>query len=298
METIYIQHPIAESIATEMESCVLALGFFDGVHIGHRGILETAKKMAKQKQCTFGVMTFYPHPKDILFPDREPMTYLTPLPVKEERFEKLGVEKLFIVEFNPDFARLSPEDFVEQYITGLRCKHVVAGFDYHYGSKGLGNMETLSNHRLGKFDVTTVHKIEHASEKISSTAIRELLAGGHVKVVPDYLGEFYEVHGDVKQNSLFYKNHQFIKVSIDKEYRVPKLGVYHIQVELDGHIYEGTCHQISIHDQRSSILLQLNDCFVDTSMKRVKVKWIDYIYGKQNEAFGVNEYTQKDEHVI
>src|SRR4051812_48675880 len=99
METIYIRHPIAESIATEMESCVLALGFFDGVHLGHRGILETAKQIAEQKQHTFGVMTFYPHPKDILFPDRESMTYLTPLPVKEERFEKLGVEKLFIVEF-------------------------------------------------------------------------------------------------------------------------------------------------------------------------------------------------------
>lgn len=298
METIYLQHPIAESIAEKMDSCVLALGFFDGVHVGHQGILETAKQMAKQKQCTFGVMTFYPHPKDILFPDREPMTYLTPLPLKAERFEKLGIEKLFIVEFTPEFARLSPEEFVEQFLCGLKCKHVVAGFDYHYGSKGKGTMETLEAYGGGRFGVTTVHKIEHQCEKISSTVIRELLAEGCVKEVPSYLGDFYEVQATVNDYSLFYKNDQFMKVSVQKGYRIPKLGVYQVNVEFDGRLFKGVCHQITVDKEAASLLIQVKDCFADTSSQTVKVRWIDFICAKQNEAYGISEYTQKDELVI
>lgn len=298
LETIYIRTPIVESIFTEMEPCVLALGFFDGVHIGHQGILETAKEIAQQKQCTFGVMTFYPHPKDILFPDKEPMTYLTPLPIKEERFKNLGVEKLFVVEFNPDFACISPEDFVQQYIIGLSCVHVVAGFDYQYGSKGSGNMKTLSEYNPKSFEVTTVHKIEYHSEKISSTGIRKLLEEGQVEKVPQYLGDYYEIHGEVKQNALFYKNHQFLKLEVEKEYRMPKLGVYRITVEIDDNIYDGTCQQISLNGDQPFLLIQLKDCYTDTYRKRMKVKWVDYMYGKQNENYGIHEYMQMDELVI
>ncbi|MGE8035241.1 cytidyltransferase [Lysinibacillus sp. NPDC093692] len=298
METITIKSSIDKSKFTEMEACVLALGFFDGVHIGHQRILETAKRIAVQKQCAFGVMTFYPHPKDILFPHLEPMTYLTPLPLKEDRFEKLGVEKLFVVEFSPEFARLSPNDFVEQYIIGLGCIHAVAGFDYHYGYKGLGNMKTLSEYNPGSLEVTTVPKIQHDDEKISSTAIRKLLDEGHVQKIPMYLGDFYEINGEVNQSSLFYNNHQFLKLIVKKRYRMPKPGIYHIQVEIDGNNYDGTCHQISINEQHPSLLIQLKDCSVYPYKKRIKVKWLDYKYGKQNESYGMNEYMKKDELVI
>lgn len=298
METIYIQNSTDKSKLNITETCVLALGFFDGVHIGHQKILETAKQIAEQKRCTFGVMTFYPHPKDILFPYLEPMTYLTPLPSKEDRFKKLGVEKLFVVEFNPEFARISPEDFVEQYIIGLGCIHVVAGFDYHYGYKGLGNMKTLSEYHPRSLEVTTVSKIEHDDEKISSTAIRNLLDEGHVNKVPMYLGDFYEIYGEVNQSSLFYKKHPFLKLIVDKGYRMPKPGIYHIQVEIDGNHYGGTCHQISINKQQPSLLIQVKVCAVDPYKKRIKVKWLDYKYGKQNESYGMNEYMNKDELVI
>lgn len=298
METFYIKTPIDEPFTLEMEPCVMALGFFDGVHIGHQRILETAKQIAKKKQCIFGVMTFFPHPKDILFSNREPMTYLTPLSIKEERFEELGVEKLFVIEFNPDFARLSPEEFVEQYIIGFHCVHVVAGFDYHYGSRGAGNMRTLSEHSPDNLEVTTVCKVDHYDEKISSTAIRKLLEKGLVGMVPMFLGDFYEVQGIVNQNTLFYKNNQFLKLFVDRGYRMPKSGIYRIHVELNDIIYEGTCHQISFSEQHNSLLIQLTDCFVDTFKQRVKVRWVDYICGKQNEAYGVYDYMHIEDLVI
>ncbi|HWO97927.1 MAG TPA: cytidyltransferase [Bacillus sp. (in: firmicutes)] len=298
METIYLQHPISESVTAKMESCVLALGFFDGVHIGHKGILEAAKEMAKQKQLTFGVMTFYPHPKDIINPKEAPMKYLTPLPIKEERFQELGVEKLFVVKFNPQFAHLSSEDFVEQYILGLRCKHVVAGFDYHYGYKGKGSMATLAEEGQGRFDVTMIHKIEHGHEKISSTAIRHLLSVGNVGSIPYYLGDLYEIRGEVKENSLYYQNYQFLKILVDEEYRIPMPGVYNIQVEIDSRTYDGVCHQISQKDHQSSLLVQLADCLIDTYQKRIKVKWVQRVFGKTKEVHDMNQYMLGDKLVI
>ncbi|KAB7707049.1 cytidyltransferase [Bacillus aerolatus] len=298
METIYIEHSNSMQATVESAPCVLALGFFDGVHVGHRGILEAAKEAARQKGCKFSVMTFYPHPRDVIFPDREPMTYLTPLPVKEERFRELGVDQLFIVKFTPDFARLSPEDFIQHYIISLQCKHVVAGFDYHYGHKGKGNMETLTEAGRGKFDVTTIRKIEQHEEKISSTAIRELLSAGKVETVPGLLGCFYEVRGEVKQNSLFYKNHQFIKVDTSENYRFPKLGVYRVEVEMDGRVYSGICHQMSVADRKPSLLVQLQNCFAETQGKQITIKWKKYLYGKLSESSGMNDYMQRDELVI
>ena len=298
METIYIEHPISNSVKTVKESCVLALGFFDGVHMGHQSILKTAKEIAKQKQLTFGVMTFYPHPREIVNPNQAPMKYLTPLPLKKERFQEMGVEKLFVVKFNPNFAALSPEDFVNQYIIGHCCKHVVAGFDYHYGHKGKGNMETLIVEGTGKFSVTTVKKIEHHHEKISSTAIRQLLSTGDVSTIPYYLGDLYELRGQVKQSSLFYKNNQFLKIAIDDAYMIPVPGVYKVLVELENTEFEGICHQITHKDNGYSLLVHLPNCFLDTSQKRVKVKWMQTILGNQKEVYDMSQYFVSDELVI
>ncbi|RJS60262.1 riboflavin biosynthesis protein RibF [Bacillus sp. PK3_68] len=298
METIHIEHPNQIPTTAGSTPCVLALGFFDGVHIGHRGILEAARSAARKKGYQFNVMTFYPHPKDILFPEREPMTYLTPLPVKEERFQEIGVDQLFIVKFTPEFAKLSPEDFIEHYIVNLHCKHVVAGFDYHYGHKGKGNMKTLTEAGYGKFEVTTVQKIEQQAEKISSTAVRELLATGKVEKASDLLGQSYEVRGKVKQNSLFYKNHQFIKVDINQDYRLPKLGVYRVEAEIEGRSYEGICHQMTVIGRQPFLLIQLKECFADTYGKKVNIKWLKYMFGKQKETAEVNDYIQREDMVI
>lgn len=298
METIYIQHPIDESITSKMESCVIALGFFDGVHIGHQGILNEAKEIAMRKKLDFGVMTFYPHPRDIVNPNQPPMQYLTPLPLKEERFEQMGVEKLFIVKFTPEFAALSPELFVNQYLVGLSCKHVVAGFDYHYGSKGKGSMETLAEDGNGNFEVTTVGKIKHGVEKISSTAIRELLSTGNVSMVPDFLGQFYSVRGQVKRASLFYKHDQFLKISVDEGYMLPRAGVYRIAVEIEGKPFTGICHQISVNDNRATLLLKIDNCYLYSFQKQVKVTWLEQLYVKEMNAVDDKQYFVREELVI
>ncbi len=97
-------------------------------------------------------------------------------------------------------------------------------------------MKALSEYNPGSLDVATVLKIQCYDEKISSTAIRKMLDEGHVQKIPMYLGDFYEINGEVNQRSLFYKKHQFLHSK--KRYRMPKPGIYHIQVEINH--YDGT----------------------------------------------------------
>ncbi|MGI2749715.1 adenylyltransferase/cytidyltransferase family protein [Bacillus cytotoxicus] len=289
MKTLYMQHSISKTLREETEECVLALGFFDGVHIGHRKLIRTAKEIANQKKITFAVMTFYPHPKEVVSPSDGPMKYLTPLKVKEERFKNMGVEKLIVVKFDPVFARLSNQEFVETYIIGFCCKHVVAGFDYHYGYKGRGNMQLLKEQGQNKFEVTTIPKIEHRHHKISSTAIRKLLSHGATHDIPNYLGDYYEIRGIVQKSSLFYETYRFIEVFVEQDYMLPVSGVYHIAVEIDQILYRGVCQQI----KEQHLLLQLSNCPMDVLNKQVKVKWTQSIFGNAN-VYDINRYVLLD----
>ena len=101
-----------------------------------------------------------------------------PLSEKEERLRSLGVDTFYIVEFDKEFAALTPDQFVAKYLIQLGVVHAVAGFDFCYGYRGAGNMDRLKNDSGGVVDVTKVEKVEYHGEKISSTCIRERLLNG------------------------------------------------------------------------------------------------------------------------
>ena len=240
MEIVNLDNPFDSIASLSSEPCVMALGFFDGVHKGHRKIIETAKEIAKKEKIKFTVMTFFPHPSNVISKTKKIDHYLSPLSVKKGIFRSLGVEKLFIVNFNTDFSRFSHQQFVEQYIVGLKCQHVVAGFDFTYGYKGQGNMNQMVADSNGRFDVTTVSKLEHNHEKISSTIIREMLMTGNVKNIPMYLEEYYAIKGKVIRHHKINHNETVLVINIDSSYHLPKKGMYKIKADLDHVNFEGT----------------------------------------------------------
>jgi cytidyltransferase-like protein len=195
METIYINHDNLADWQGKANACVMALGFFDGLHYGHREVIKTALRIAKEKGVTLAVMSFFPHPKSVLSNGEKQIDYLIPLSVKEKILRGLGVDTFYIVEFTRDFATLSPEQYAKDYLVNLGVIHAVAGFDFTYGSRGIGNFERLKNDSGGVIDVTKVEKVACCGEKISSTSIRERLAAGNVEELPDFLGCCYEVEG-------------------------------------------------------------------------------------------------------
>ncbi|MFJ5763560.1 bifunctional riboflavin kinase/FMN adenylyltransferase [Neobacillus sp. NPDC093182] len=192
METIHINRSNLAEWQKRAKPNVMALGCFDGLHHGHCTVIHTAYQKAKAKKAELAVMSFFPHPKTVISNGNVHVHTLMPLAVKEEKLRKMGVDTFYIVEFDIEFAALSPEQFVSQYLNGLGVVHAVAGFDFSYGSRGAGNLDRLNQDSGGRIDVTKVEKVELWGEKISSTCIRERLLNGKVAELPDLLGRFYE----------------------------------------------------------------------------------------------------------
>ncbi|MFJ5760937.1 adenylyltransferase/cytidyltransferase family protein [Neobacillus sp. NPDC093182] len=195
METIYINRDNLADWQGKADACVIALGFFDGLHYGHREVIKTALRKAQEKGVQLSVMSFFPHPKSVLSNGEKQIDYLMPLSGKEKILRGLGVDTFYIVEFTREFAALSPEQYVNDYLVNLGVIHAVAGFDFTYGSRGIGNLDRLQGDSGGSIEVTKVEKVACRGEKISSTSIRERLAAGNVEELPDFLGCFYEIAG-------------------------------------------------------------------------------------------------------
>ncbi|WP_199228170.1 bifunctional riboflavin kinase/FAD synthetase [Salipaludibacillus keqinensis] len=226
MEIIRLKHPHAP---LTLPDTVVALGFFDGVHRGHQKVIDVAKSEAKKRNIKSAVMTFFPHPKEVLRKEEQhTIQYLSPLPEKIELMEEMGIDYLFIVTFDRFFADLSPQQFVDQYLIDLNVKHVVAGFDYSYGRLGKGTMETLPFHSRSQFSHSVVDQVSHGDEKISSTEIRQALNEGNMSKVNDYLGRPFNISGKVVHGEKRGRTIGFPTANIDPVERtvVPAKGVY------------------------------------------------------------------------
>ncbi|WP_100373161.1 bifunctional riboflavin kinase/FAD synthetase [Bacillus sp. FJAT-45037] len=243
MDTIYLHHPI-EANTLKIRPTVLALGYFDGVHLGHQEVINQAIKKAAELGVQVAVMTFDPHPKEVLRKNAEPMRYITPLPQKEKKIAELNVDVLYVVNFTKEFATLTPQQYVDQYIIALGAVHVVAGFDFTYGALGKGTMETLMFHSRGEFEQTTVQKVEQGDVKISSTKIRELLETGEVSTIPAYLGEHYAIFGKVVDGDKRGRTIGFPTANVEPTDRAKllKTGVYAVRFETDNASYKGVCN--------------------------------------------------------
>ncbi|ADH99299.1 riboflavin biosynthesis protein RibF [Salisediminibacterium selenitireducens] len=255
MEIIRMKHP---QRGLNLPQLAVALGFFDGVHKGHQKVIEMAKEKAGELGVKSGVMTFYPHPKEVLRPETaKEVKYLSAIEDKAELIGFSGVDYLIIVEFDPRFADLSPQQFVDQYLIGQNIVHVVAGFDYTYGRMGKGTMETLPFHSRGMLTQTIVKKVASTKEKISSTSIRTALVKGDIRKVNDYLGRLYTLSGNVEHGEKRGRTIGFptANVSVDDKTLTPAPGVYAVTANVEGDSFEytGICNigfKPTFHDEK------------------------------------------------
>ena len=223
METIYVNRENLCNWQEKAKPNVMALGFFDGLHNGHCEVIRTALQEAKEKKVSLAVMSFFPHPKTVISNGQRRVHYLMPPSEKEEMLRQLGVDTFYFVEFDMEFASLSPEEFVANYLIQLGVVHAVAGFDFSYGYKGTGNMDRLKSDSGGIIEVTKVAKVECQGEKISSTCIRERLLKGNVDELPAFLGRPYEVKCDWDGFSF----------NLNSYYTLPAPGRYWVTLKKD-----------------------------------------------------------------
>lgn len=176
----------------------VAIGNFDGVHLGHREVIGRARALAASSGAPLGVVTFEPHPRELLDPEGAPAR-LTPFARKAELLRALGVEHLFVLRFGPALMRLAPEAFVADILVDrLRVSAVTTGEDFRFGHRRSGDAGTLAElARRSGFAFAAVPKLMVDGAVCSSTRIRAALAAGEVAVAARLLGYAYELRGGV-----------------------------------------------------------------------------------------------------
>lgn len=241
MNTIHLSYP-HELQRNELKDTVAAIGFFDGIHKGHKAVIQQAIDTARAEKKESAVISFHPHPSVVLKKNLEKVRYITTIDEKKQILQAMGVDRFYIITFNEELSQLSPKTFVDHFIIGLHITHLVAGFDYTFGHKGAGNMENISDMAAGKFTTTVVDKLENEKEKISSTRIRNLLQAGAVSDIEPLLGRVYKttgtvVKGDDRGGSQLGFPTANIHISEDKF--LPKQGVYAVKVHHNNKVYNG-----------------------------------------------------------
>ncbi|WP_028131143.1 bifunctional riboflavin kinase/FAD synthetase [Serinicoccus marinus] len=190
-----------EDVPAELGPTVATLGNFDGVHQGHRTVLETVTGIARERGLASVAVTFDPHPVAVLHPERAPQE-IAGLEHRLDLLEEAGLDAVVVIEFTKEYARLSPEDFVvETFVDGLRAEVVVVGQDTRFGLHNSGDVGTMRE--LGEvhgFDVVVQHTagaLDGGLRTWSSTALRQALADGDLATANAILDRPHRVSGEV-----------------------------------------------------------------------------------------------------
>lgn len=190
---------------TNAKDSVLVLGYFDGLHRGHKALFDKAKEIAKRDNLALTVLTFNESPRLAL--SRFTPDLLLSLTSPEKRYEKFaeyGVDYLYLIDFTSTFSKLSAKNFLENYIKQLRAKTIVVGFDYKFGHD---RKDAIDLAQQFNGDVVVVPEVQDNGEKISSTRIRQLIFDGNIKEVNRLLGYNFStrgivVHGDARGRTI------------------------------------------------------------------------------------------------
>ncbi|PKM79888.1 MAG: riboflavin biosynthesis protein RibF [Firmicutes bacterium HGW-Firmicutes-14] len=226
-------------VMDKSKNIVIALGNFDGVHLGHRELIRRTREIAETEKGIPAVFTFDPHPMKVLQPDRYPPMLLS----REEKINilsGLGIRLLIITPFSKDISMLSPEAFVNEILVDrLNVRAVIVGYNYNFGYRGEGNVETL-RHLTENRGIRTVvvSPVKLHGVEVSSTLIRRLLLEGKVFEAAEYLGYHPFVTSRVVEGDRRGRELGFPTANMDlpADILVPANGVYAVRVYLNGSI--------------------------------------------------------------
>ena len=217
----------------------VTIGNFDGIHLGHREILINLLKTARQYGSQSVVMTFQPHPMQVLFPPKAPRL-ITSAEHKRQLIEQFGIDVLLIMTFDHELSLKSGEAFIREILVeALRVKHLFLGENFVFGHHRTGNVALLQNlSRECDYIVHVIPPVEVRGTRVSSTWIRQLIQDGKVSAANRLLGRYYSVHGEVVQGQGLGRKFLFPTLNLDPSSEIlPKNGVYVTRTFFGGREY-------------------------------------------------------------
>lgn len=227
----------------EFKNAVITIGTFDGVHLGHKAIINEVVKHANNIGGESILLTFEPHPRKLLFPD-QPLKLLTPLDEKITLLTAEGIQHIVVVPFTKEFSELTAEQYIEQFLVKkFRPKDIVIGYDHHFGHDRAGNIDLLKKYADSNnyqvFEISA-QLIEQAA--VSSTKIRQALNTGHVADATHMLGRPYALIGEVIEGAKLGRSIGYPTANIqpsDPEQLIPANGVYAIKANIGAKQFKG-----------------------------------------------------------
>lgn len=228
----------------KLDFAVVTSGTFDGVHLGHQKILSRLKEIAKKYNGETVLLTYWPHPKLVLYPERIDLQLLNTFEEKAELLRQEGIDHLIRIPFTKSFAQTSSETFIKKILVNtIGTKKLVIGYDHRFGKNREGSFEHLkANAEAYGFDVEEISRQEVDDVGISSTKIRGALKAGDVSLASGLLGRPYTIQGRVVKGERIGRMIGFPTANIEIEFKhklVPANGAYSVIVKYNDTTYKG-----------------------------------------------------------
>ncbi len=280
---------------------VFTMGTFDGVHLGHRKIIEDVHQLAEKCKCRSLVFTFESHPSKVLGNRNPGFSILTSAEEKIDLLSQTGIDGLIIVPFTKEFSGLDAEMFVrEMIVRKIGLTHFVLGYDHHFGQGGKGNKDMLDRLCEGlNFEIHIVNAVKLNGEAVSSTKIRELLKKGDIHKANQLLGSRYQLRGDVIHGKKIGQTLGFPTANLklhEPDKLIPKSGVYAVNVYLKSKRYHGTLNIGFSKDQNQDIEVHIHEFSDNIYQEIVTLELIDFIREEKSfDSLGIlKKQIQKD----
>ena len=274
--------------ARGIRNAVVTIGTFDGVHLGHQAIFKEMRRLAQEVDGETVVVTFHPHPRQVLSIGTERLRFICSQEEKLQKFEEYGIDNVVIIPFTKEFAGTPSDQFVREYILErLHPAAIVVGYDHHFGKNRMGDYDMLTK-LSGQYGFRTVQVEAQYVDgvAVSSTKIRNFLWSGNVKAANDLLGYPYSVTGTVVLGNQIGRTLGFPTANLDisNEYlMINNPGVYACQTVIDGKVYNAMANtglRPTIGDRADGdFIIEVNifDFDGDLYGKTLKVWFVDRI---------------------
>jgi riboflavin kinase/FMN adenylyltransferase len=283
---------------------VVTIGTFDGVHIGHRKIIERLIESAKKNSLESVILTFFPHPRMVLQQDSD-IKLINTIDERIQILENIGLDNLVIHPFTKEFSRLSAGEYVQQMLVDcLKTKHVIIGYDHRFGRNRNSNITDLTSYGIqNNFTVEEISKQDIDDIAVSSTKIRKALFDGDITKANAYLGYYFMLTGIVvKGKKLGRKlNYPTANLYIKEDYKlIPKNGVYIVKSCIDSKTYFGMMN-IGTNPTVNGTQQTIETHFFDTSFnlydKKIQIEILKRIRDEKkfDSLEQLQDAMQKDE---
>lgn len=228
---------------TSNKPTIVTIGTFDGVHVGHKKILEKITQNTNNSDCESLVLTFFPHPRTVLQTGTE-MKQLNTIDERSNLIEKAGIDNLVIHPFDKEFSQLTAEEFVKQVLVDtFNIQKIVIGYDHRFGKNRTADINDLiAFGNQYNFEVEQISAEELNEVAVSSTKIRSALTEGNIKLANSFLGYNYTITGKVVQGKQLGRTIGFptANIYVEEDYKlIPNSGVYVVECKIDNQFYFG-----------------------------------------------------------